>query len=67
MFTNLGAKLAAAFGQIYAIAIFTRVHSAEDAALIFLLFGYAIWFQIFDFGFSQTIVASILLIIPFSL
>ena len=55
MFTNLGAKLAAAFGQIYAIAIFTRVHSAEDAALIFLRFGYAIWFQIFDFGFSQTI------------
>lgn len=53
--TNLLGKGLAAFAQLYAIAVFTRTQSQGDAAIIFLLLGYAIWFQVFEFGFSQAL------------
>lgn len=53
MFTNVVAKVALALAQLYSIAVFSRLHSPEEASLIFILLGYSVWFQIFDFGFSQ--------------
>jgi O-antigen/teichoic acid export membrane protein len=53
--TNFLGKGLAALAQLYAIYIFTKMQSKEDAALIFLLLGYAIWFQLFELGLSQTI------------
>ncbi len=55
MVANLGGKSLAALSQLYAIYVFTRIHTADEAALIFLLLGYAIWFQVFEFGLSQTL------------
>ena len=55
MLTNVVAKVALAFAQLYSIAVFSRLHSPEEASLIFILLGYSVWFQIFDFGFSQAI------------
>lgn len=55
MLANLGSKGLAATAQLYAIFVFTRMHSQDEAALIFLLLGYAIWFQVFEFGLSQTL------------
>lgn len=53
--TNFLSKGISAFAQLYAIYIFTKMQSKEDAALIFLLLGYAIWFQLFELGLSQTL------------
>lgn len=53
--TNMGSKGFAAITQLYAIFVFTRMHTQDEAALIFLLMGYAIWFQVFDFGLAQTL------------
>lgn len=53
--TNFLGKGFSAFAQLYAIYIFTNMQSREDAALIFLLLGYAIWFQLFELGLSQTL------------
>jgi hypothetical protein len=53
--TNLLGKSLAAFAQLYAITVFTRTQSQDDAAIIFLLLGYAVWFQIFEFGLSQAL------------
>ncbi|MBT8573733.1 hypothetical protein G6699_09180 [Polynucleobacter paneuropaeus] len=55
MASNLCAKGLAAIAQLYAIFVFTRMQTQEEAALIFLLLGYAIWFQIFEFGLAQTL------------
>lgn len=55
MLANLGSKCLAAMAQLYAIFVFTRMHSQDEAALIFLLLGYAIWFQVFEFGLAQTL------------
>jgi O-antigen/teichoic acid export membrane protein len=55
VFTNLLGKSLAAFAQLYAITVFTRTQTQGDAAIIFLLMGYAVWFQIFEFGFSQAL------------
>lgn len=55
MLTNMGSKGLAAVAQLYAIFVFTKMHSQDDAAVIFLLLGYAIWFQVFEFGLSQTL------------
>ncbi len=52
---NLGGKSLAALSQLYAIYVFTRLHTADEAALVFLLLGYAIWFQVFEFGLAQTL------------
>ena len=53
--TNLFGKGVAAFAQLYAITVFTRTQTQDDAAIIFLLLGYTVWFQVFEFGFSQTL------------
>lgn len=55
MVTQLAAKGVAAVAQLYAIYIFSRIHAPKDAALIFILLGYGIWIQIFEFGMSQVI------------
>ena len=55
MFANLGGKALAAISQLYAILVFTKMHTQDEAALIFLLLGYAIWFQSFEFGLAQTL------------
>lgn len=52
---QLIAKGLIALAQLYAIFVFSKIHSVSDAALIFLLLGYGIWVQVFEFGLSQTI------------
>ena len=53
--SNLFAKGLAAIAQLYAIFVFTKMQTKEDAALIFILLGYSIWFQVFEFGLAQTL------------
>lgn len=55
MIANLGSKAIAAIAQLYAIFIFTKMHTQDEAALIFILLGYAIWFQAFELGLAQTL------------
>lgn len=55
MLANLSSKGLAAVAQLYAIFVFTKMHSQDEAAVIFLLLGYAIWFQVLEFGLSQTL------------
>ena len=55
MFTNIGGKGMAALAQLYAIFVFTKIHTETEASIIFLLLGYAIWFQVFEFGLAQTL------------
>lgn len=55
MIANLGSKGMAAIAQLYAIFVFTRMHTQDQSALIFLLLGYAIWFQAFELGLAQTL------------
>lgn len=55
MLSQLTAKSIAAAAQFYSIYVFTKILSASDAALIFLIFGYVIWIQVFEFGLSQVI------------
>jgi len=52
---QLTAKAMAAAAQLYAIYVFTKVLSPNEAALIFILLGYGIWVQVFEFGLSQVI------------
>jgi O-antigen/teichoic acid export membrane protein len=53
--SNLISKGLAAFAQLYAVYVFTKTQTQDDAALIFLLLGYAIWFQMLEFGLCQTL------------
>lgn len=53
--TQLAAKAMAAVAQLYAIYVFSRILSPNDAALVFIIFGYGIWIQVFEFGLSQVI------------
>lgn len=53
--TNVFGKCMAAFAQLYAMYVFTAIHTESETALIFLLSGYAIWFQVFEMGLSQTL------------
>ena len=53
--SNLIGKGLAAFAQLYAVYVFTKTQTQDDAALIFLLLGYSIWFQMLEFGLSQTL------------
>lgn len=53
--TNILGKSLAAFAQLYAIVVITKTQSQENSAIIFLLLGYAVWFQVLEFGFSQSI------------
>ena len=52
---NFVGKVLAAFAHLYGLYIFTRMLTKEESALIFLLLGYGIWFQLFEFGLSQTL------------
>jgi len=52
---QLASKAIAAFAQLYAIYVFSKILSLNDAALIFILLGYGIWIQIVEFGLSQAI------------
>ncbi|ASU40561.1 hypothetical protein hmeg3_21160 [Herbaspirillum sp. meg3] len=53
--SNLGGKSVAALAQLYAIFIFSKIHTPIEASVIFLLLGYAIWFQVLELGLSQTL------------
>lgn len=55
MAMQLAVKAMAAVAQLYAIYVFSKIHAPDEAALIFILFGYAIWIQVFEFGISQVI------------
>lgn len=55
MLTNVFGKCMAAFAQLYAMYVFTAIHTELETAMIFLLSGYAIWFQVFEMGLSQTL------------
>jgi hypothetical protein len=55
MALNLGSRIVSAIAQLYAITIFLKHHNPETASVIILLIGYLSWFQLFEFGLSQTI------------
>ena len=55
MVLNFGARVFIAVTQLYAISIFTKVHDTATTSVLILLFGYIIWFQLFEFGLTQTI------------
>ena len=52
---QLASKAIAAFAQLYAIYVFSKILSVNDAALIFILLGYRVWIQVVEFGLSQAI------------
>lgn len=54
MLASLGGKGVAALAQLCAISVFLRIHDADAAAVIFLLLGYATWFQLCELGLAQT-------------
>lgn len=41
--------------QLYAIFVFSKIHTPLEASVIFLLLGYAIWIQVLELGLSQTL------------
>ena len=45
----------AATSQLYALFLFTRIHTPDEASIIFILIGYAIWLQMFEFGVAQAL------------
>lgn len=53
--TNIMSKASTAFAQLYAIYVVTKIHSPDEAAVVLLLLGYATWFQVMEFGLSQTL------------
>lgn len=55
MTLNLGSRIMLSFAQLFAITIFLKHHTSETASVIILLLGYLSWFQLFEFGLSQTI------------
>ena len=55
MFTNVSSKLIAALAQIYLIYVLTKNFSYEHSSYVMILFGYVIWFQVFEIGLSQTL------------
>ena len=48
-------KILAAILQIFAIFVFTRIFNQFEVTILFLLFGFNFWFQMFQFGFPQTL------------
>ena len=52
---QLASKAIAAIAQLYAIYVFSKILPLSDTALIFILLGYGIWIQVFEFGLSQVI------------
>ena len=55
MFLNFTARSFIAITQLYAISIFTKIHDSATTSVIILLFGYVVWFQLFELGLTQTI------------
>ena len=55
MFFNFCARFFGALVQLYAISIFTKFHDSSTTSAIILILGYVIWFQLFEFGLTQTI------------
>ena len=55
MFLNFAARTFVAITQLYAISIFTKIHDSATTSVIILLFGYVVWFQLFELGLTQTI------------
>lgn len=53
--SNVLSKALAALAQFYAVYVLTKTQTQEDAALFFLLLGYAIWFQLLELGLSQAL------------
>lgn len=48
-------KILAAILQIFAIFVFTRIFNQFEVTILFLLFGFNFWFQMFQLGFPQTL------------
>ena len=48
-------KIFQAFLQIFAIFVITKLFNNNEVTILFLLFGYIVWFQLFEAGFSQTL------------
>ena len=55
MLFNFFARFFGAIVQLYAISVFTEIHDASTTSAIILIFGYIIWFQLFEVGLTQTI------------
>ena len=55
MIFNFFARFFGAIVQLYAISVFTEIHDASTTSAIILIFGYIIWFQLFEVGLTQTI------------
>ena len=55
MLFNFFARFFGAIVQLYAISVFTEIHDASTTSTIILIFGYIIWFQLFEVGLTQTI------------
>ncbi|MDC1356854.1 hypothetical protein N8310_04630 [Pseudomonadota bacterium] len=55
MMVNFIARFLIALTQLYAISVFTRIHDSTSMSVMILLFGYIIWFNLFELGLSQTI------------
>lgn len=53
--TNLLAKCGSGLAQIVSVFLFAKIHSPDYSAIIFVLVGYTIWLNIFEFGLSQSI------------
>ena len=48
-------KIFQAFAPIFAIYVTTSLFISNEITIMFLLFGYLAWFQLFELGFSQTL------------
>ena len=55
MLFNFFARFFGAMAQLYAISVFTKIHDPATTSAIILIFGYVIWFQLFEVGLTQTI------------
>ena len=55
MLCNFCARFFGALAQLYAISVFTKIHDTSTTSAIILILGYAIWFQLFEGGLTQTI------------
>ncbi|OUX78404.1 MAG: hypothetical protein CBC19_04545 [Oceanospirillales bacterium TMED59] len=52
---NVINKFLLAATQIFAIYVFTKLFNDAEVAILFLLLGYILWFQLFELGLSQTL------------
>jgi hypothetical protein len=52
---NVISRIISGFAQLYAVSIFLKLHNQQSATLIILLLGYVQWFNLLEFGLSQTL------------